>query len=115
MEVLEFGEIGSNEHKSVSSWRGIPNQGISKARFSTLTNNRICVGADYSICVWDAELEECINTFKIEETVDYSTRSFTVVTTSKGETSEVCLYDIRKISEIKVCKAYKTIDIPENY
>ncbi|EKE41945.1 WD domain, G-beta repeat-containing protein [Entamoeba nuttalli P19] len=146
----------SNEHKSVSSWRGIPNQGISKARFSTLTNNRICVGADYSICVWDAELEECINTFKIEETVSclspfsdksffcggsngtvniidircknisqwkeqkreivnvgYSTRSFTVVTTSKGETSEVCLYDIRKISENQSCKAYKTIDIPE--
>ncbi|EDR23065.1 hypothetical protein, conserved [Entamoeba dispar SAW760] len=146
----------SNENKLISSWRGIPNQVITNTYFSTLSNNKICVGADYSLYLWDIELEKYINTFKTEETITclsqfsdksffcggingivniidirnkninhwkdqkneivnigYSTRSFTVVTTSKGDLSQVCLYDIRKISENQNSKPYKIINIPE--
>ncbi|KAL7713207.1 WD domain containing protein [Entamoeba marina] len=58
-----------------------------------------------SITQWNEQQSEIIN-------VGYSTRTYTIVSTSKGSKSKSCLYDIRKITDKKQSTALFTVNIP---
>ncbi|KAL7718169.1 WD domain containing protein [Entamoeba marina] len=124
--------------KCLTSWRGVQKDMVKNAQFSLLSHDGICVNSftfnspvtslnqfsekcflygcvngqagivdirSKSITQWNEQQTEIIN-------VGYSTRTYTIVSTSKGSKSKSCLYDIRKITDKKQSTALFTVNIP---